>query len=65
MKEQGQNQHKPNNGRLPGKQPWHKAWGDTHGTFPPRNNNHPPGIMIEHYQETKKKTRLWTHDHSR
>ena len=25
VKEQGQNQHIPNNGRLPGKQPWHKA----------------------------------------
>ena len=65
LKEQGQNQHQPNNGRLPGKQLWQEAWGDTPGPFPPRNNNRPPGIMIEHYQETKKRTRLWTHDYSR
>ena len=52
-KEQSQNQHQPNNGGLPGKQPWQEmatpwqeAWGET-----PRNYNHPPGIMIEHYQK--------------
>ena len=27
---------------------WLEAWGKTPGTFPPRNNNYPPGIKIEH-----------------
>ena len=58
LKEQGQNQHQPNNDRLPGRQLWQEALGDTPGPFPPHNNNRPPGIMIEHYQETKKRTRL-------
>ena len=25
---------------------WLEAWGKTPGTFPPRNNNQPPGIKI-------------------